>query len=485
MTLEIEFNLAKLEEETEVKQSIVSKQEAVKQSIIDKFGDISNIEKGASAKQLYQDRINFRQAYNDFETNSIDTWYRNPLYGKVSRHGLVAGIENTPLQEDMLRKLLELHGKSEGKEKEPECGEDPKDGWSKKDSSVVAGLRDLLGEPGQETIPLFIVSALVDVEKLFQNRYKPKDSLIKQIKIAKGYNKRNQAFQNNLEQIYSSFTETELSFYANDSAIKNIDDFYNIFKRYITNTDLTVTFAGFMESRFSTPYSSGLVYDLFDGDITSDQEKIKFYEDPNFELFKYALNMHGFKIDPNIPWRAIADVTSDKMWPYISVWQLPKYAGTTFDKVEIEDVFSKLFTPFANYGNFKEKSTSFVNTITDMYNDFISQNPEYVKIIANKSVFIKREAPNKLLEKKWIKWYAEIRNIEKKSPVGSKKLKRIANKAHHIYLAGLPDNKYLISMAIEYVEYALGAIALKATKINKSLTIREESIILIPDLLEF
>ena len=485
MTLELEFNLAELEEKIDIKQSVVSEQEAVKQSIIDKFGTISNIETGASAKQLYQDRINFREAYNDFETNSIDTWYRNPLYGKVSRHGLVAGIKNTPLQEDMLRKLLEIHGKSKGNNKEPECGDDKKDGWSKKDSPIIASLRDLLGEPGQETIPLFIVSALVDVEKLFQNRYKPKDSLIKQIKIVKGYNKRDQAFQNNLDQIYNSFTETELSFYANDPIIKDIDSFYNIFKRYITNTDLRVTTAGFMESRLSTPYSSGLVYDLFDGDITSDQEKIKFYEDPNFELFKYALNMHGFKIDPNIPWRAIADVTSDKMWPYISVWQLPKYVGTTFDKVEIEGIFSKLFIPFANYDNFKENNTSFINTITDMYNVFISQNPEYVKIIANKPTFIKREPPNKLLEKKWIRWYAEIRNIEKSSPVGSKKLKRIANKAHHIYLAGLPDNKYLISMAIEYIEYALGPIALKAAKINKSLTIREESIILIPDLLEF
>jgi hypothetical protein len=163
-----------------------------------------------------------------------------------------------------------------------------------------------------------------------------------------------------------------------------------------------------------------------------------------------------------------------------------KYFGVSFKEVNIEEVYSKLFIPYANYDNFKTKDTSFITAISDMYNVFIAENPKYTRIIAGAATAINRAPLDKAaLEKKWIKWYAEIRNIEKGRPIGSVKLRKIITKAHHIYLTGLPDNEQMITMAIQYIEYALGPIAIKAAAINKSLTIKEDSTILIPALLEF
>ena len=494
--LEIEFNLAELEEELEeTKEAIISKQELVKQQILEKFGEISSATNSSSTKKMFQGRINFKKVFNDFQKNTIDIWYHSPLYGKISLHGLVASVENNPLTDELLKEFLGLGDETE------EIGCEPIPEWWKKDSPMLASIKALLGDSGRETIPLFIVAAWMDASAFFQTRLINKNSLIKEIKIVKGYDRRNDLFVQNLNEIYESFLVEKLSAYENSGDLADIEDFYELLKRFLEGTGNVITFSGFMESKLTTPYSSGLVYDLFDADLTSDREKIQFYEDPNFDFFKYVLTMHGFKIDPNIPWRAIADITSDKMWPYISKWQLPymttkapglagpcttpKDCAAQFNKVNIREVYSQLFVPYANYNNFRAKDSSFATTIKEMYLKFLAKNPTYSKTAGSSIVYIKRSPLNeKTLEKKWMRWYAEIRNIEKGRPLGFKQLKKIATKAHHIYLLALKnEDKKLTSAALQYVEYALGPLGLGAADFDKRLTVREENIIMIPGLI--
>ena len=457
---EFEFNLATLRAEMELVQgqqlSVKELQQLTKAGIIKKFGFVSRVKNSSTSDIKYEGRKNYKEVYNQFNENAIDLWYKEPLYGKINKYGLISGIKTSTLA------------------------------------------------------PAFANKAIADAIFQYSRRYRAKKGQLLNLNLFSGFVPASTFFSDNLDVIYDTLYGETLRDLQYSKKIRNISDFYHILKEHIIKQRRPLTIPGFMESRYNPPLTSGLVYDFHDGDPTSDEEKIKFYEDPNYELFVYILNQHGFKIDPNLPWRAIADITSDKMWPYISQYQLLKYRHTTFEEVDITKVFIDLFIPHANYANFEKAENNFVNTIVSLYERFVEQYPNYyIKSVNRSSAVahdhvtvdnallenIPRESPSKYFEKgsdfdvAWLERYIEIRNIEKDSTTRPIKLRKIIKQAKQIYKFGVKnfsskeDLGGFGDLAISYVEYTLGTHGIKGAPLNKSLTIHEKNPILLLNLL--
>lgn len=98
---------------------------------------------------------------------------------------------------------------------------------------------------------------------------------------------------------------------ANDMILEYSDYEKIMLKELDMLTDLSkpVTFSEYIIS--SSPLSSGLFIEVFDGSYSDDAEKYNgFIRDKNFEVFRRSAKRFGFKVDKNIPWRIFLDFSS-------------------------------------------------------------------------------------------------------------------------------------------------------------------------------
>jgi hypothetical protein len=249
-----------------------------------------------------------------------------------------------------------------------------------------------------------------------------------------------------------------------------------------------------MEGNNSHPFATGLVYDFHTGDPQSDTEKLEFMEDPNYEAFLYLAKKRGFKADPNVPWRLIADLRSDNMWPYLAKYHLKGSNDKPFASADLKSVFNEVFVPAANYRNFL---LQFVGVVIGMYNQFLEDYPTYrtlhlAQLKATRKTKV-QVLPRKLYEEetlslKWIVWYAEIRNAERGSPLSDKKLKMLIKNVKQITrhaaikLEAGNNEEYrkFSELAITHIEYSLGTIASVNKPLDrKDLTTHEKDVILL------
>jgi len=486
----ITANLALLRKEPEKFQRTLATEEAITRAeIIERDGAISNATIETRTAQKYKGRKNYKDVFNRFQKNTIDMWYKLPLYGKINDIGAIASLD------------------------------------------IDVGT------------PLFIRRALANIKRQFKRRYLKKTSrFLSEIQIVKGYQNPNVIISSYLNDFYDELFSTTLSRYTNSAKIKNIDDFYFFVKQFAELSGRTLTIPGFMESGFNNPFTTGLVFEVYDGDPNDDIVKQEFYNDPNFGIYSYVLKMSGFKIDPNIPWRIIADLNSDKMWEYLVQYELPEFSGQKFETINLNDVYSKIFTPHANYFNFALKEQSFVKSLIFFYNRFIREYPSYsinrsvsmppekktrvpvdklvwepgenyyqtlIKKIPRSSVRpsgkpekriiteIENRAPYEVLDpypQQWIRWYAEMRIIERQSRIPAAALAGMLKEVTQIYGLAIQklqtgdDDKfeYLANTAVNYVEYSLGTIGAVQTTIdeNNLTIIKEEPILLLKALEE-
>ena len=72
-----------------------------------------------------------------------------------------------------------------------------------------------------------------------------------------------------------------------------------------------VTRSGFLLSKDSLPYYTGLYVDIATGlSPDLDLEKGKMIQDPGFKCYVEYANRHGFYVDANAPWRMVLDLSS-------------------------------------------------------------------------------------------------------------------------------------------------------------------------------
>tara|TARA_R100001594_G_scaffold134419_1_gene175570 strand:+ start:143 stop:1672 length:1530 start_codon:yes stop_codon:yes gene_type:complete len=486
----VTVNLALLRQAPDKIKSTAATEEAeLRAKIIERDGSISNVTAETKTTQKYKGRKNYKDIFNRFQENTIDTWYKSPLYGRINDIGMIASLD------------------------------------------IDVGT------------PLFIRQALGNIKRQFKRRYLKKTSrFLPEIQIVRGYENPNLVISSYLNDFYDELFSTTLFRHTNSARIKNIGDFYFFVKQYAELSGRTLTTPGFMEGGSNNPFTTGLVYEVYDGDPNDDIVKQEFYNDPNFGVYSYVLKMNGFKIDPNIPWRIIADLNSDRMWDYLVQYEFPEFTGQKFETVNLNDVYSKIFVPHANYFNFALKEESFVKSVIFFYNRFIGEYPTFsinhsvnaaperrVRVPVDKSVWqpgedyyeivlksapragvtagttkpekriitevVKREEyeDQEPYSAQWMKWYAEMRVVERQSRINKTDFSSLVREISQIYSlaiqkfqAGDEDKfEYLTNAAINYVEYVLGTIGAVQTTIDKNnLTIIKEDPILLLKALE-
>jgi len=116
-----------------------------------------------------------------------------------------------------------------------------------------------------------------------------------------------------LEGVFASFMNKAGFDLRYSKRISDYDGFYKTFVDFVINNDITLTFTGFAESLGADIYDSYLAFDVKETNLeNTDADKLEFLEDLNYPAYAYAARESGFAIDPNKPWRLIADVASDR-----------------------------------------------------------------------------------------------------------------------------------------------------------------------------
>ena len=414
-------------------------QEQVKKEILEKYGEISSATNDSSTKKKFLDRTNYKQVYNDFAEGQIDTWYKDPLYGKINQYGMIATTE---------AKL-----------------------------NILAGIQPLAN---------FALKAFEGFKKDFLSHQRSKKSkYINDIKLVRSWERPDKVQSDYYDSLYNDFYNNTLAKKAVSGDIKNIEDFYRFLKIYLRENDKPFTHPGFMESRFNNPFTSGLVCEIYDGDPTSDTEKTEFYDDPNFPGYQYWAKKHGFKIDPNIPWRMIADIQSENMIEYIM----------NFYKIElpvtVKKIYAALFTPVASSFSAFERHDGFQKTLLRFYNQFLEEHPEYEtkKIFTENAIrkihvesFKRQPATvDNIIDK-----YIDTRFLERNISADLNPIKKIAKQIHNYALKQTGDKqKEFLQISINFIEYSIGTItAVRESIDGNSLTTVSISPIFILDLVE-
>jgi len=418
----------------------VSQQE-VKEQILEEFGEVSSVTNDSSARDKFIGRKNYKKVYNDFAKGQIDVWYKDPLYGKINQFGMIS------VTEDRL--------------------------------GILAG--------SAKAAP-FVLEAFEDFkEEFFKHQHSVNSKFLNEIEIVRGWETPTLAQDKYLDDLYEEFQRQVLEKKKKSEDIKDINDFYYFLKIYLKERSLPLSFPGFMESPVNNPFTSGLVVEVYDGDPTSDEEKTEFYEDLNFPGYKYWAKMHGLKVDPNIPWRLIADVSSENMIKYI-VKTFPNELNKPYTLKKIYDV---LFTPVASSFAALERFNGLNKVINRFYKKFIDDNPEYQtkKIIlenGQRRVFIEKFNRDTTELSDIMDKYVDIRFLEREISADLGTIKKMANQIYNYALTQSGDERESFShLAINFVEFAIGSVASVRQSVDKnSLTTVTTSPIFILDLVE-
>jgi len=465
-----------------------TEEEKVKKQIIDEHGEISSAKNAAPSKTKHVGRKNYKELFNKHQDNSIDLWYKNPHYGRSNAQGEIARI------------------------------------------LIDQGLSD----PGSAgplyniQAPRFLHNKLREVKKDYERRIISKQStFLTKFEYKRGYEPEDVVLDTYVSDLYDIFYDEVLERLKFSPDIKNIDDFYRLLRNFLLQKRLTLTIPGFLESNNYVPYGSGLVYDIHDGDPDSDSEKIDFYNDPNFNVYKYVIKSHGFKIDPNVPWRFVADLRSNKMEaPLIDYFDSETFKkgghGTGVYSTDKKEIFKNIFTPPASYVNFSTRYNGFATTLQRLYRKFINEDagfPNYslsrlvatkrglvdktgttglkrttnTKSIPREKVVIPLEKKNvAVVENKYFHWYLEIRNIERgiflsrtQIKIAEERINQIYNFAKFVKSSDYTKFMEFANVALNYVEFSLGTAGAVATsRWNKGKTVvKKNPIVLLSRLL--
>tara|TARA_Y100000591_G_C21768503_1_gene664209 strand:- start:23 stop:1246 length:1224 start_codon:yes stop_codon:yes gene_type:complete len=193
-----------------------------------------------------------------------------------------------------------------------------------------------------------------------------------------------------------------------DIEIRNFNDFLKHFKTFILKStrDIPFTFSAFLKSKYCPMTVSGLVIEIADLDYFNDDVKVNlFYNNKNWKYFVNTCRSYGFMIDKNIPWRLVADISSQPMLEYATAYGLlntDTILNTGFSRPEM--FFLKDFRRYLL--NTYNRIVNDEYVILKQCNNFITQNYFKTEKYTIDQIF------NLLNDVELLKLYAEIRFSE-------------------------------------------------------------------------
>ena len=262
--------------------------------------------------------------------NFLDTWYEDPFYGRVCN------------KNNLIYTSYYLYRNISGNPKKSICVFD-----------FVATAFDNMKEKYSKIVKSPSSKYLKDLQAVFG----PSSTISLEEKYVA-----------HLDSVYDEFVENEGYNLRYSLQTKDYDSFRKTFVDYLINNKKIFTFTGFAESLGSNIYDSYLAFDILETPPSNpDSLKIKFLEDPNYPAYARAARENGFAIDPNKPWRLIADFSSAEFFNAI-VQTLAEGKDNLVDIDNyIADVHKNIIPTMESFGS------KFVNHLSDLKS--IKQKP--------------------------------------------------------------------------------------------------------------
>jgi hypothetical protein len=331
------------------------------------------------------------------------------------------------------------------------------------------------GDDNQSLCFLFVANAFKKMRLHYETLYS--DGFIDQnsnfftdtLQVYRAWESPTALYSNNQQFLYESFFEEVLQLLADNSTIKNFDDFVDILLKYVKSKKTPFTRVGFNTSNLLSSFSTGLVLEVYKGEYGNDREAFDFVNDPNFSLFEELCKKYGFRIDRNNPWRIVANINSERMKPFIEELitaesnkstEIERYFDIFYEKLNT-DVY---FTEFINY--LKIFYATFRQAFTNYKEDSISG-------AGCKSLFYsfkeRGPVPLDIKKEKALNLFYNFRLAEI-GLVATKKRKQFHIKnVLSIYksLKGTNDKRALRE-ALEYIQYNLGTAAYRNVPLEEN-----------------
>ena len=258
------------------------------------------------------------------------------------------------------------------------------------------------------------------------------DSFIGKFQPRRAWVSARREYDKNIREIYVAFVRYYLARENRQNKIEQFEDFMEQFLNYlaISAQRVPITLSGFITSQFISPLTSGLMVEIASFDYDSDALKFnKFLSDPNFLFYQNTAKKYGFRIDYNIPWRLVADISSASMRKYMDRYGIKS----------VKDLFNTYY-----YDAYKLDLATIKPYLIQLYNDYVSGNPFVKKIapgtfhkpfvktsIIHRQMVSERDLDARLDNFYWLKFYFYVRsselNIRWPEEVAEKKLQQTKN----------------------------------------------------------
>ena len=232
-----------------------------------------------------------------------------------------------------------------------------------------------------------------------------------------------------LNQSYLLFFNDHIRKNKINENIHNFDTFMDTFvpfiKSFSSKHGIPFTFSAFIKHRACSPTISGLMINIHKADCNDDVlKKKKFLENPDFEFYRNTVKKFGFVIDKDIPWRLVADLSSNPMKKYMKNFGL-KY----------KDVFSNYYYRSAtkDLDIFKKYLIGFYNSLVASIplvnkTKYCSDSMKTVSYLVERKTISEEHVATNYPIAYWIDRYVEFRRFETKSKLQDNDLSRLSIK---------------------------------------------------------
>lgn len=260
-----------------------------------------------------------------------------------------------------------------------------------------------------------------------RNKLNPNSSSYKELKPSKSWSDYKLSFENYRNLMLNDFIDSKDT---DTSEIKDYLSFEASFLKYCTAQRKPLTKSGYIVSKNSSPFGTGLVIDLADEDVGDDAIKYdKFIKDPNFNVFAKVVNRFGFRFDLHVPWRIYFDVRH----PY-SVKKMAKYGVNN-----LKEFFEKYYDRVIDAS--PDELDLFMH---DAYKVFYTLDSTYIQTrpcaqgtrtkieIKEREIISLEKLRKKYGSEHWLRMYVYFRAIETRKRWIQSKFDRVVREALHL-----------------------------------------------------
>jgi len=197
--------------------------------------------------------------------------------------------------------------------------------------------------------------------------------------------------------------------------ILNFKTFLRVFSKFVSaNTPANpISLSKWVQSKYCPVNVNGLTLSLDDKDSNFYSDKQAILNNSNFRLFNETVNLYGFIVDKNEPWKIHFNINSPVAKTYISKYaqQSTKFFDQFYIKINQYDIYFLKKYIYSFYKKYSDNERSFVETKLETCNDNVYTK---MKKVTRPEITVQQinTELNKEIDKDWWRFYLFTRSCE-------------------------------------------------------------------------